>query len=252
MDKFSPFAIMAVNKRKRHRLRRLLIFILCCTSFFFFLHSDFFSLQRVEVEGNRRVPVEEIYRLTGLEVGTNLWRIDTKGVVTRLKNHPLLETVSVKRKWPHTLVIYVHEREPLALLPGPGIFWVLDGGGYIMESISHITSKKLPLISGVQVKGQVGPGTKLEDLRLEVALDVLKALPPQAREEIEEIQASDPENLLLYLPERIKVKFGDATSVEDKWERLQGVLKDTNQLGLLEYIDVSFNGPPVIKLRQKR
>lgn len=243
---------MAVNKRKRHRLRRLLVFILCCISLFFFLHSDLFSLQKVEVEGNRRVPKEEISRLAGLEPGTNLWRIDTKGVVTRLKAHPLLETVTVKRKWPHTLVIYVREREPLALLPGPGVFWILDGEGYIMESSSRIASQKLPLISGVQVGGNAGPGTKLEDPRLKAALEVLKALPLKAREEIEEIQALEAENLLLYLPERIKVKFGDATSVEDKWERLEGVLKDTNQLGLLEYIDVSFNGPPVIKLRQKR
>lgn len=251
MDKSRPSVIMAVNKRKHRCLRRLIVFILCCISLFFFLHSDFFSLKKVEVEGNRRVPVEEILRLAGLEPGLNLWRIDTKGAVARLKAHPLLETVTVKRKWPHTLIIYVREREPLALLPGPGVFWIIDGEGYIMESSNHIASNKLPLISGIQV-GNIGPGTKLEDSRLKAALEVLKALPLKAREEIEEIQALDAENLLLYLPERIKVKFGDATSVEDKWERIEGVLKNTDQLGLLEYIDVSFNGPPVIKLRQKR
>jgi len=243
---------MAVNKRKLYRVRRLLVFILCCISIFFFLHSDFFSLQKVEVYGNRRIPAEELFRLAGVEHGVNLWRIDTKGVAERLEAHPLVKTVSVKRKWPHVLVIYVTEREPLAFIPGHGVFWIIDGEGYIMESSTRLTSTNFPLISGLQAKDNAGPGTKVEDPRLKAALEVLKALPLEAREKIEEIQVLEPENLLLYLPGRVKVKFGNATSAAEKWVRLEGVLRETKQLGLLEYIDVSFDGPPVVKFKEKR
>lgn len=229
-----------------------MICMLCCISFFFFLQSDFFSLQKVEVQGNKRIPTEELLSLAGLEYGVNLWRIDTEGVVERLKAHPLLKEASVKRKWPHALVIYVTEREPLAFVPGHGVFWIVDGEGYIMEGSSMIALSKLPFISGIQVKDDAGPGAKVEDPRLKPALEVLKVLPLEAREKIKEIQVIDPENLLLYLPERVKVKFGNASSVKEKWVRLEGVLRETQQLGLLEYIDVSFDGPPVIKFREKR
>lgn len=250
---------MAVNtrrhrliRRKRGRIRRLFLSLLLITALFFFLHSGIFALQTVEVQGNRWVTKEEVLQLASVEGGLNLWQVDIRGIVTRLQTHPLIEQVFVARRWPHTLVITVREREAMALLPAEEGFLVIDGQGYIMEGVSSISQLKLPLISGIKLERNAGPGSQLTGAGLESALAVLNQLPLDARQGIAEIEAREPDNLLLYLPGRIKVKFGDSNDVQGKWKRLQEALQGISNMGGLEYVDVSFTGPPAIKFRQER
>lgn len=250
---------MAVNtrrhrliRRKRGRMRRLFLSLLLITALFFFFHSGIFALQTVEVKGNRRVTKEEVLQLAAVERGLNLWQVDIRGIVTRLQTHPLIDQVFVARRWPHTLVITVREREAMALLPADEGFFVIDGEGYIMERVSNISQLELPLISGIKLDRNTGPGSQLTGAGLESALAVLNQLPLDARQQIAEIEAREPDNLLLYLPGRIKVKFGDSNDAQGKWKRLQEALQGISKIGGLEYIDVSFTGPPAIKFRQER
>lgn len=249
---------MALNMRrrsrrqKRRRLKGLVFSLLIITSLFFFLHSGIFSLQAVEVRGNVRVPEGEVLRLAAVEPGLNLWQLDVRAVAERVRVHPLIEEVQVERRWPHTLVITLREREALALLPAQEGFWVVDGQGYVMEGTSSLRQRELPLISGLELGEDLGPGVCLRDEGLKAALTVLKELSPQDRQQIMEIEAGEADNLLLYLQGQVKVKFGDSGGVEEKWQRLKEALQGAGPLGSLEYIDVSFAGPPVIKVRQER
>ncbi|KUK12559.1 MAG: Cell division protein FtsQ [Moorella sp. 60_41] len=247
---------MAVNirrrslRRRRRRLKTLIFCMLSITSVFFFLHSGIFSLQAVEVQGNLRVPEEEVLRLAAVEPGLNLWQMDVGAVAERVKAHPLIKEVRVERRWPHTLMITLREREALALLPAGGAFWVVDGQGYVMERISSLRQRQLPVVSGVDLKEDPGPGLCLQEEGLRAALAVLQGLPPQERRQVMEIDAGEAENLVLYLQGQVKVKFGDSSSVGEKWQRLKEALQGVGPVESLEYIDVSFSGPPVIKARQ--
>ncbi|MGI9951141.1 FtsQ-type POTRA domain-containing protein [Moorellaceae bacterium AZ2] len=209
-------------------------------------------MQAVEVRGNLRVSEEEVLRLAAVEPGLNLWQLDVKAVADRLRAHPLIEQVRVERRWPHNLLITLREREALALLPAQEGFWVVDGQGYVMERISSLRQRELPLVSGLELGEEVGPGVCLQDNGLRAALGVLNQLSPQDRQQVMEIEAEEPDNLLLYLQGQVKVKFGDGNGVREKWERLKEALQGAGPLGSLEYIDVSFAGPPVIKVRQER
>ncbi|MGB9661323.1 MAG: cell division protein FtsQ/DivIB [Moorellaceae bacterium] len=241
-----------VSRRKRGRVRRLLFSLLLVTALFFFLHSGVFALQTVEVHGNQRVTEAEIVRLAAVEPGLNLWQADIKGITSRVQAHPLIAHAEVTRRWPHTLVITVREREPLALVAAAGDFLVVDGQGYVMERLHQLDQVDLPLISGLLLESDPGPGSRLSAAGLEAVLDVLRQLPPSARQQVVEIEARDPDNLLLYLTGKIKVKFGDSTDVEGKWQRLKEALQGIGRVEGLEYIDVSFAGPPAVRLRQER
>lgn len=239
-----------VYRRRRQRLRRALFFFLLVTALFYFIHSGFFSLENIIFTGNEHIKASDLEALMGVTRGTNLWQLDTGALARRLATNPLVAAASVYRRWPHTLVVRVQERVPVAFLVDQGGFLLIDATGVVMERVQQIGSLNLPLISGIGSLEKVGPGSRIEDQGLRAALSVLQQIPPAILTQLREIIAPSPVNLQLIWAGKIRVKFGDSGDVSAKLERLQEALRGLPGDSVVEYIDVSFAGPPVIKFTQ--
>ncbi|HHP51558.1 MAG TPA: FtsQ-type POTRA domain-containing protein [Moorella mulderi] len=236
----------ACYKRRRVRVLILLLLLGACYGF---IHSPFFRLEDIEFEGNRHVSCQELLGLMGVEKGINIWRIDTGLVCQRLGAHPLIEKVQVRRCWPGKLLVQVKERTPMALLYCQGKFWVLDREGVVMFSRDKLGNLSLPLITGCD-PGPIGPGYRIEDEGIRAALKVIACAPQPSP--IQEVIAPSPEHLNLVWAGNFFIKFGEAHASEEKFSKIYQALAslDTHR-GEVEYIDVSFTGPPVVKYNQK-
>ncbi|MDN5325560.1 MAG: cell division protein FtsQ [Moorella sp. (in: firmicutes)] len=239
-----------VYRRRRQRVRRALFFFLLVTALFYFIHSGFFSLEKIVITGNEHIAASDLETLMGVTMGTNLWQVDTGTLARRLATNPLVASAHVSRRWPHTLLVRIQERVPVALLVDQGSFLLVDAAGVVMERVQQIGSLNLPLISGISRLGEVGPGSRIEDQGLQAALAVLQQVPPTTLNQLQEIIAPSPVNLQLIWAGQIRVKFGDSRDVPAKLERLQEALRGLPGDSVVEYIDVSFAGPPVIKFTQ--
>jgi cell division protein FtsQ len=89
---------------------------------------DFFRVRRLEIAGTRYIATNDIVARANVDTMRSVW--DPTGPVRdRVRSHPGVETVSVSRKLPGTLVITVTEYQPIALVPGPQGFRVYDQRG---------------------------------------------------------------------------------------------------------------------------
>jgi cell division protein FtsQ len=89
---------------------------------------DFFRVRRVEILGTRyTVPSELLDRLR-VDTTRSVWD-PLEPLAARLRTHAQIESVSVTRRLPGTLVVRVKERHPVALVDAPGGLRAVDERG---------------------------------------------------------------------------------------------------------------------------
>lgn len=75
----------------------------------------FFRVRQVEVLGARYTPMDDVLRRLALDTTRSVW--DPLGPVgDRVRGHPQVESVTVTRKLPGTIVVTLAERRPVALV----------------------------------------------------------------------------------------------------------------------------------------
>ncbi|MEJ7808852.1 MAG: FtsQ-type POTRA domain-containing protein [Gemmatimonadaceae bacterium] len=88
----------------------------------------YFRVRRVEVVGTRFLPASEVLARLDVDTAASIWR-ELASLERRVAQLPQVESVSIARRLPATLVVRVRERPPIALLPFPGGLRALAAGG---------------------------------------------------------------------------------------------------------------------------
>ncbi len=78
--------------------------------------SPFFSIEKIDISGNRRLMKNELLQLAGLAEPANLFKINTTVIEKKISNHPWIAEATVKRSLFSTLVVEIVEHEPLAIV----------------------------------------------------------------------------------------------------------------------------------------
>ncbi|MGH9897104.1 MAG: cell division protein FtsQ/DivIB, partial [bacterium] len=81
-----------------------------------FLDHSYFSVREIKVIGGSRVGGSEIVALAGLSHGMNVWKINARAIEAKVKGHPWVRQVIVRREFPHRVVIEVEERVPKGIV----------------------------------------------------------------------------------------------------------------------------------------
>jgi len=112
--------------------------------------SPDFSLERITIEGCERVEVEIIRSVCGVELGTNLLAIDSHEVSRKLESCPLVESATVVKQFPRSLLIRIRERQPVVLFPHRGAFYCMDRDGVVFSKAASGDLPDLPLLTGLE------------------------------------------------------------------------------------------------------
>ena len=94
----------------------------------FLRRLEFFRVRRVEIAGTRYIEASDILSRANVDTTRSVWD-PTPPIAARVKTHPGVQTVTVRRKLPGTLVLTITEFQPIALVPGPQGFRVYDERG---------------------------------------------------------------------------------------------------------------------------
>lgn len=130
------------------------------------VHDDWLALRTIAVSGaTARVPSDEIAAATGIAPGTSLLDIDAAAAETRLRTHPWVLHARVVRVPPHTLVVSVRLREPVASVAGldPGLRWLVDAGGHAFAPANEQEATRLPVLAPAVVDPPEVGATALAD-----------------------------------------------------------------------------------------
>jgi cell division protein FtsQ len=111
---------------------------------------DFFRVRRLEIVGIHYIASSDIVSRANVDTTRSVWD-PTMPIAARVKTHPGIQTVAVRRKLPGTLVITVTEYQPIALVPGPQGFRVFDERGVALPIDPARVDVDAPLLATADV-----------------------------------------------------------------------------------------------------
>lgn len=235
------------RKSIRFNLAESIFFILLIPlALFILIGSPLFEVRQITVGGNEFFTGQKIVAVSGIELNTNIFKVNLAQAASRLKTMPMLKEVYITRDLPSRVVIRVIERKPVAFLPLVGGFILVDEEGvYCREG--KVGEACLPVITGLSVR--IPPaGQVIKDYDLQVALKVLNSLPEEMVGNLSEIHVNSRQEAVLYTLEGIQCRLGPPEDLVHKGSVLGQVL-DRLKGEKIEYIDLSIAGFPVVKYK---
>lgn len=208
-----------------------------------------FKLDTIEVTRNRRIDRQEIIALADVRTGDDLIRLNLRKIGEQLGKNPWIESVRVKRYFPHTLAIEVAEREPLAII-NIGHLAYLDTKGTVFKPLTDGDSLDYPVITGVTeddfTRDPAGTKRALQETVKLIAL--LQQGQLFRLEDVSELHYDKGFGFTLFTVQGgIPVRLGTDGHPE-KLARLARIFKELQpQILTLEYIDLNYSDKIIVK-----
>ena len=113
--------------------------------------SSFFTVDTIDVQGNKYFTDEEISNMAHASTGQNIiYKLNKGNMLNYLEKNPYIEEARVYRKLPSTIVINVKERIQIAALTYGDKFLIIDNKGTLLRMTK--TKPKLTIVTGFKVK----------------------------------------------------------------------------------------------------
>lgn len=234
------------GKRKKSKalsfVKFILIVIFIMVTLVCLALSPLFSVNRIEVYGNKHYNSSEVIDASGLIMGNNWFKSNTinlKGIVTfrsieaeefLLGRCPYLKSVVVSMGMPGVVNITVTERKPVALVPYLGTNLVIDSEGYVLEVGNDSKEDGLPVVKGLvfdrYTLGQALSSDNPESINaFNRVMEIITSSDYNAGERgkkysikdiVVYIDVSDLDNVRLYLDSRIVANLGDYRELNER------------------------------------
>ena len=170
-------------------------------------HLSYFQLRRVEIDGRRYVSARELVARMRVDTGMSIWT-DLSAIERRVASDPQVQSVTIGRKLPGTLVVHITENLPVAFVPGRGGLHAVDADGGVLPIDPTRVSLDLPVLTA--------PDTGLLDL-----LARLRDRFPALFERISTVRRAPPDDLTFWLtPTARRGAGGRGPSADSRWPPL--------------------------------
>lgn len=131
-----------------------------------------FEIQHLVISCDGKLTEDYIRETSGLHEGMNLFEVSFDDIEAELLAVSRIESVYLERKLPHTLIVRVKERVPVAQIMGNRISkypFMVDRYGYVLPHRRKLAT--LPLVKGVDMDLMLG--TPVENSDVDIALRII-------------------------------------------------------------------------------
>ena len=242
-----------VHTKKSRKVMQTVLIVLLLTFFtFLFMQSSFFNCKEVVVVGNVWLDEEYILKNASVPIGNNLFNIDERQIQSRLELLPMVQAVRIEKRLPSTIYIHIQERELAAIVVAHENFILIDIEGFYIQNVETIRGfPTLPLITGLTLEENLLYGEQIDDKALKAALEIIEQAWDIGRIYFNEINILSGENdIILFTNEGIMVRIGNSENIHEKLVMFEAIylsLMAEGNLSDFEYINISFDGLPVIR-----
>ncbi|GHV07704.1 hypothetical protein FACS1894217_08970 [Clostridia bacterium] len=220
----------------------VLILVIIITAALLFVASElFFRVESVEVYGAVTCDTGQVVQDSCIELGTLLPLINKVEAERFIRaNQPYVDTVEIRRTFPHTVEIHITEVTPLAYIPHQRVNFLIDYRGKLLGLATPEEAETLPRIIGAELDAPVeGTALKFTVEGLDAALaDLLSLL--QARELLRDVTEIDLGLVRFSYLGRFMVELGVANDLELKLDYLPRVVEglEGNARGTIDLSEV--------------
>ena len=216
--------------RKRKRIIKLILLLLILIGITVFaMISPIFNIQNVKVEGNEKLTSQKIISLSGIKEGENIFRINKKNIIKKVKEDSYVESVNISRKIPNTININIEERKVAYQIKVIDGYTYIDYQGYILETTS--SKENVPLLEGLKVtQDELLNQKRLQNEDIKALRKILKIMDTAKSSDISKlitkIIVENDEYVLELESENKVVYLGDATDMTNKILYLKVILEN--------------------------
>lgn len=224
------------NKKKSTKKRATLkivkwtsILAIIAVAIVLFMMSSVFNINQIVVLNNNKISSQEIINLSGIQIGTNMFKTTNKMIKKGLKINPYIEDVKIKRSINGVMTLEVEERTPTYMLKFANAYVYINNQGYMLEITE--TPLELPIITGFATPTEeIKEGNRLvvEDLKkLEDVIRIIESAKNNSLGNmITQIDISDSTNYILTIESEAKtVQFGDISNVNIKLLKIEALIQ---------------------------
>lgn len=207
------------------------------------LHSSFFRVQHLIVEGNNRLSIDDVEALLDGVRHRNILDVDLDRARLQMMDSPWVRDVTLWRVLPSTIGIRVHERVPMAIARAGQSLYLVDDAGLIIDEYDQMyRDLDLPIVDGLltAAKGGASPADP-ERVRLTSQLLAAVASRADLREHVSQVDVSNAQNVSIMLDEEPTwLRLGDERFVEriSAYVELRSTL--AREFQDVDYVDLRF------------
>jgi len=203
------------------------------------LRASFFSVQETLVKGCSELTEKDVLSLAKVSSGANLLTINKEAIIRRISSNSWVKDVFVGREFPNRLVIWVRERNAVALIEKESMLYLIDSKGEIFKKLESDEKADLPVLTGFFSGNILNKELVSKSLALLNHLKEAKEIPDIGM--ISEVHGNETFGFSLFTNMGLCLQLG-FESYEAKLKRLSVVMDDMKrknlQLGLM-LIDLS-------------
>ncbi len=242
----TPKEYVKRNRARKNKINILIlgIFIISIGSFAL-LKAELFNIIEVTVENNNILSKEEV--LDENEVlGNNIFLVKLNELEDKILLNPYIENINIKRSIPNKISIIVNERVAFYKVIDNNKSYILNDNLVIMEKRDDLNSIILPILKGIEIEGKdLGESITSSKERIDFLKKLKVASDDYSDMKIESVDVSDMNNINLYL-DNCKIILGNTEDIDKKLSKAIDILKSDKVSIEDGYIDISFNGNPVV------
>lgn len=224
--------IEVARDQGRKRLRRVAMVVavlLVGAAAFAVTRSALLDVDRIEVRGAGTTEAQ-VRDALGISLGRPMTSVDPGAATARLEELPAIESASITRSWPSTVVVTVTPRRVVASVGSGSSAMAVAADGIAVAPLGG--REDLPAIAGpaVAAGSSVGPQRQL-------VAGALAEVPPEVRAEIAEASIAQGQ-ITFELVDGIEVTWGDDRQHAAKSDALLALLDQADR-DTIEAIDLS-------------
>lgn len=223
----------------------LLLYLLGCT--------PLFQVNGFDIEGNFSLTDEKVIALSGIEPGDNIFYANLRSARRSLRDNPFVEDVTIRRNLPDRISVQLKERRSVGYIVTTDGYIQVGEDGRLLAIQQSLSNYSLPVISGVELSELPAIGGFIKNEKLKQALEVLQHCDQTLLNNIAELNVGQDYYILAYTNQKVEVRLGGLDNIEQRLQDLNQILTTVvgTQIAVdqILYIDMRYEGQPVIKLR---
>lgn len=190
------------------------------------------------------LPLKEEMVANGiLQEPINIFQIKTSTIKNNLQNDYRIASVKTSYEFPSTLKVHITKREAVAILMTEFGYADVDAQGQCIKIQTSIGKDEAPIISGIKL-GNVLLGDYVKNENVDIAIKFLDALGSEGRKNISEINMGNPDDIIAFTSDGLKLKLGNSADIVEKAKLALNMIRDVrNSKVKVEYIDVNLTSP---------
>ncbi len=255
MTKFSHRNELIRKRRRKKAIKKsIFLFILLMGILITLcLKLPYFNVTEITVLDNNNITKQEIVKLSRINKGTNIFYQNFNKSENNILSNPYIISASFKRQLPNKIQITVKERKAKFYIQADSNFAIIDKDAIVLEKRDNITNMNLAKLEGIDIANtNIGKAIGKSDDKKVKLLKTLSDLIDRSNEDVPKMTGIDLTDI-----KNFKVSYGNMViilgnnyDIENKLNKAINILLADNNKTAKGYIDVSFNGNPVVSIQR--